>query len=36
MTKMRSQRSESAGAGKTRSEDVPSARRKKQSWMRKI
>jgi hypothetical protein len=36
MTKMRSQRSESAGVEKTRSEDEQSVRRKRQCWTRKI
>jgi hypothetical protein len=36
MTKMRSQRSESAVAEKTRSEDELSARRKRPCWTRKI
>jgi hypothetical protein len=36
MTKMRSQRNESAVAEKTRSEDELSAKRKRQCWTRKI
>jgi hypothetical protein len=36
MMKMRSQRNESAGVEKTRSEEGRSARRRRQCWMKKI